>query len=87
MRKLNFCFGLMATEYNITSHMSFYPPKMRCYVKKLPHMYHACRITAIFNGFFIFAKIFAKISIFGKIFAKFLLDFGKKNFKKTGIFA
>jgi hypothetical protein len=56
----------------------FYPPKMRCYVKKLHNMYHACRITVIFNGFFVFAKIFAKISVFGLIFAKFLWDFDKK---------
>jgi hypothetical protein len=51
----------------------FYPPKMRYYVKKLHNMYHACRITVIFNGFFVFAKI----SICGKIFAKFLWDFDK----------
>jgi hypothetical protein len=29
--------------------------------KKLYHMYHACRITVKFNGFFVFAKLnFAK---------------------------
>jgi hypothetical protein len=75
MRKWNFYFGPNDNWILTLPHIwLFYPPKMRCYGKKLHHMYHACRITVKFNGFFVFAKRnFAKIVPFSqdfRIFAK-----------------
>jgi hypothetical protein len=63
MQKWNFRFGPNGNWIMTLPHIClFYPPKMGYHGKKLHHMYHACRITVKFNGFFFFAKIFAKFS-------------------------
>jgi hypothetical protein len=55
--KMKFSFGPNDSWILTLPHIClFYPPKIRCYDKKLHHMYHSCSITVKFNGFFVFAK-------------------------------
>jgi hypothetical protein len=69
VKKLSQKFLNLRENFRILA--KIYPPIKRFYGKKLNHMYHTCRITVKFNGFFGFPKIFTK----------FLWDF-RENFAK-----